>query len=153
MDDLLLGNVAEKALEAILNSRNDNLTKYEGTKPDMGFYPGESRWTAFDNRNLDCWVEDFITKDEALAWLEIDEIKCIDCGEFVDIHEIAWDEGTTPRCRDCFETTYGFCETCQKYIPVDDMQEGDKNICKVCDEKKKPTMQDMLNLTDDNDAE
>lgn len=76
----LFGEKEEKKIEEvnIISSFEANLIiqlygmkDFKGTVPEEKFlaHGKDGTWTAIDNQSGDCWVEGFVSKEEALEWL------------------------------------------------------------------------------------
>ena len=78
---ILKGKRADKTLREILDRQEGDI--YPHLVGACGYFKEfnpctqKTVWIAFDNTTADCWVEEFATQEQALAWINdsIDEIK------------------------------------------------------------------------------
>ena len=71
---IVTGKQAEQTVKEILdNEVDDSLNCFYPKHVGVGgYYKNElGTWTAFDNSDGDCWVEDFDTRKAAKEWLNI----------------------------------------------------------------------------------
>jgi hypothetical protein len=59
---IYIGEKAKEILRKILDDRN--------CEKCQGFFAENNRWIAFDNKNGECYVEEFDTDTKAICWIE-----------------------------------------------------------------------------------
>lgn len=63
------GKRAKQVLTEILAHVTDN-GRYPHHEGDAGYYRDGKKYVAFDNSTCDCWVEEFPSRKQAVAYVE-----------------------------------------------------------------------------------